>query len=192
MNVVSVNKSIVNIALAHIFKQFEGVNFHFHENIQETFFQNDNTLLIIGKSMLNDTQFKAFNQNLIKYLVFLDESYDRNYINKALEYKTLGFITLDMSEKNIIECLNAFENNVLYLPIQVTQLLMENIVKINRFELTTRETEILDLLAKGKTLQEMGDTLFLSKNTVVTHKRNILKKTGFNKMTQLIAWWINN
>jgi DNA-binding NarL/FixJ family response regulator len=173
MNVFSVNKSIVNIALAHIFEQLQDINLHFYETIND-----------------NDDHFKILVDRQLKYVVFLDEKYDRSYINKALNHQSIGFMTLDLTLNNVIECLKAFENNEIYVPDQVSQLLIKNHTKIINFELSERESEILDYLSKGKTLQEIGEQLFLSKNTVVTHKRNILKKTGFNKMTQLIAWWI--
>jgi DNA-binding CsgD family transcriptional regulator len=44
--------------------------------------------------------------------------------------------------------------------------------------LTAREVEVLQLVAAGKTNQEIADQLFISLNTAATHMRNILEKTG--------------
>ena len=76
-----------------------------------------------------------------------------------------------------------------HFPQEVAHLLLNDSIKLSQFKLSERECEILELLSYGKTLLQISEILFLSKNTVITHKRNILKKTGFNKMTQLIAWW---
>ena len=45
---------------------------------------------------------------------------------------------------------------------------------------------ILDMLAKAKTSAEISEALFLSKHTIDTHRRNILKKTGYTSTTSLI------
>jgi DNA-binding CsgD family transcriptional regulator len=48
----------------------------------------------------------------------------------------------------------------------------------NPDSLTAREVEVLQLVAAGKTNQEIADQLFISLNTAATHMRNILEKTG--------------
>lgn len=50
-------------------------------------------------------------------------------------------------------------------------------------KLTKKEREILCLLAAGKTSFEVADLLFISKNTVDTHRKNILKKQSVEQ------WW---
>jgi DNA-binding NarL/FixJ family response regulator len=52
--------------------------------------------------------------------------------------------------------------------------------------LTTREKEILTLLSKGKTTQDIADELFLSFLTIQTHRRNILNKLGVKNVAELI------
>jgi len=52
--------------------------------------------------------------------------------------------------------------------------------------LSTRQRIILDMLAKAKTSAEISEALFLSKHTIDTHRRNILKKTGYTSTTSLI------
>lgn len=54
------------------------------------------------------------------------------------------------------------------------------------FDFTRREKEILRLLAVGKTSWEIADELHISKDTVDTHRRNILKKSGYKSITKLI------
>ncbi len=52
--------------------------------------------------------------------------------------------------------------------------------------LTKREKEILDFVLKGLTSQQIADKLFVSKNTVDTHRRNILEKNKFRTTQELI------
>jgi LuxR family maltose regulon positive regulatory protein len=53
--------------------------------------------------------------------------------------------------------------------------------------LSERELEILRLIAKGLTNQEIGSQLYLSLNTVKAHTRNIYGKLGVNSRTQAVA-----
>lgn len=52
--------------------------------------------------------------------------------------------------------------------------------------LTKKENEILRLLVTGKTSYEVANTLFISKNTVDTHRKNMLKKTKCRTMVELM------
>ena len=54
--------------------------------------------------------------------------------------------------------------------------------------LSHRELEVLRLLATGKSNQEIADALFISLNTVATHVRNILTKTGCINRTEAAAY----
>ena len=53
-------------------------------------------------------------------------------------------------------------------------------------KLSTREHDVLELVLKGKTSQQIADELFISKNTVDTHRRNILEKNNFKSTNELL------
>ncbi len=54
--------------------------------------------------------------------------------------------------------------------------------------LSKREKEILDLISQGFTSQSISETLFISKYTVETHRKNILRKLNFNSSTELVKF----
>jgi DNA-binding CsgD family transcriptional regulator len=54
-----------------------------------------------------------------------------------------------------------------------------------RYNITPREQEIIDLIIKGKTNEEIGDELFLSTKTVKNYVSNIYKKTAVKNRVQL-------
>ena len=58
--------------------------------------------------------------------------------------------------------------------------------------LSSREKEIIALVAKGLTNQEIADTLFLSIHTVMTHRRNIARKLEIHSATGLTIYAIVN
>lgn len=60
----------------------------------------------------------------------------------------------------------------------------------NRLRLSRREQEILVLISKGFTSQRIGKLLFISKFTVETHRKNILRKLELNSSTELVKFAI--
>ena len=57
-----------------------------------------------------------------------------------------------------------------------------------RLELSERELEIIELVAKGLTNQEIGETLMISKRTVDNHVSNVFNKTGAKNRVALLNW----
>jgi DNA-binding NarL/FixJ family response regulator len=53
-------------------------------------------------------------------------------------------------------------------------------------KLSSREMEVLDLIAKGFTINEIAETLFLSHHTIVSHKQKLFYKFNVDKITTLI------
>lgn len=52
--------------------------------------------------------------------------------------------------------------------------------------LSEREKEVLDLVLNGNTSQQIADQLYLSKSTIDSHRKNILKKTGAKSVSELM------
>ncbi|MFU8813266.1 MAG: LuxR C-terminal-related transcriptional regulator [Balneolaceae bacterium] len=57
---------------------------------------------------------------------------------------------------------------------------------------TRREKEIIEELAMGLNSKEIADKLFITKKTVDTHRRNMLRKAGVKNSTGLIAYAFKN
>jgi len=66
---------------------------------------------------------------------------------------------------------------------------LKNQIKINM--LTKRELEIIKLFAKGFAQKEIAEQLKISLNTVNNHRKNMLKKFKFNKITELVNFAMN-
>lgn len=56
--------------------------------------------------------------------------------------------------------------------------------------LTNKEKEIADYLIKGYTSQDIGEVLNISKHTVDTHRRNILKKNNCSNTTEFFSLFL--
>lgn len=57
--------------------------------------------------------------------------------------------------------------------------------------LTRQEEKVAKLIAVGFSDKEAADALHVSSRTIVNHKANIFSKLGFNKATELTAWYWN-
>ena len=54
-------------------------------------------------------------------------------------------------------------------------------------QITTRELEILDLLSRGLSSSKIAEILFISRNTVDFHRRQLLRKTESKNIAELIG-----
>ena len=54
--------------------------------------------------------------------------------------------------------------------------------------LSTRETEVLELISEGMTNAQVADKLFLSAHTVTTHRKNIMSKLGVNNTAAMVMY----
>lgn len=61
-----------------------------------------------------------------------------------------------------------------------------------QIQLTTRETEILQFIAKGFSNKEIGKSLYISHRTVDTHRTNLMHKLGVSNIAGLVSYAIKN
>ncbi len=64
--------------------------------------------------------------------------------------------------------------------------------EVGEHHLTNRETEILCLIVKGYLNKEIADSLNISLNTVLTHRKNIIAKTGIKTVSGLTFYSLRN
>lgn len=69
-------------------------------------------------------------------------------------------------------------------PIPVSETFTDDFMK--KYQITTREVEILRKIAKGYTTKEIGEQLFVSEFTVNAHRRNICRKLDINTPVGLV------
>jgi len=72
------------------------------------------------------------------------------------------------------------------------QMVDEEVNNIDMMGLSTREMEIIDLVADGLTNQEIAVKLTISKRTVDNHVSNMFKRTGSKNRVALLNWAMDN
>jgi DNA-binding CsgD family transcriptional regulator len=72
------------------------------------------------------------------------------------------------------------------VPVPAGQPFAVNPGKLEELEITPRELEILELIAKGMSNREIAEKLFVSENTVKTHSSRVFDKLGAKRRTQAV------
>lgn len=65
-------------------------------------------------------------------------------------------------------------------------------MKTARQELTSREKQIVKLIAEGLSSREIAETLTVSSRTIEAHRANIYRKLGMHNLAELVKYAIKN
>jgi DNA-binding NarL/FixJ family response regulator len=104
-------------------------------------------------------------------------------VHRALSQGALAYLTKDASADVLVEAILSVKAGKRYVPAAIGALLAE---RVPGSELTSREREVLGLLAKGRSTREVGEALNISENTVRIHVSRILDKLGVTDRTQAV------
>jgi DNA-binding NarL/FixJ family response regulator len=103
----------------------------------------------------------------------------------AMRAGAIGYLLKDTKAKELCKAIKAAAAGQVQLsPKAAARLIQEVQVPESPETLTPRETEVLQLLAHGKSNQEIGTTLVIAEKTVKTHVSHILSKLGVSSRTQ--------
>lgn len=114
-------------------------------------------------------------------------------ILSVLQTGVIGYLTKDCNREEILIAVQSTSKGEKYFCHKILDIIMERHFtsepETNDFSsLTTRETEILKLIASGKSTQQVADELFLSPHTVHTHRKSIIKKLNIKSPTQFVIY----
>lgn len=126
---------------------------------------------------------------------------DNQHIKQMIGAGANGYVLKNCSERELKKAIKAVFDGETYYSSEVTEVVMNNLMKnkptktshmVVDMPLTEREKEVLELIIKEYSNQEIADKLFISPRTVDAHKRNLLEKTGSKNIAGLVMYAINN
>jgi two-component system response regulator NreC len=131
-------------------------------------------------------------------IVFLSMHSDEAYVLKALKAGARAYLLKDSAEYDLIHAVKAVSEGKAFFSPAISKMLVEDYMRQMRdrgvddsFELlTTREREILQLLAEGNSNKQVASVLNLSLYTVETHRGNIFQKLNLHSTAELILYAI--
>jgi DNA-binding NarL/FixJ family response regulator len=102
-------------------------------------------------------------------------------IYRAVQAGAQGYLLKDTPQEEMIEAIASVHGGKRYIPRHIAARLADRMM---RSSLTTRELEILEMLAKGRTNKEIGGALNISDNTVRNHVISIIDKLEVSDRTE--------
>jgi len=121
-------------------------------------------------------------------LTNMDESH---YVKQMIRNGASGYLLKNVDQLTMITAIEEVMLGNQYLDKQVQQSLMDEMLlgkkrSVQQVVLTKRELEILGLIAKELTNNEIADQLFISLRTVQTHRLNISHKLNAKNLVTLV------
>jgi two-component system response regulator NreC len=131
-------------------------------------------------------------------VVFLSMHADESYVLRALKVGARAYLLKDSAEHDLINAVKAVSEGKAFFSPAISKMLVEDYMRQmqerkleDSYELlTTREREVLQLLAEGKNNKEVAGILNLSLYTVETHRSNIFQKLNLHSGAELILYAI--
>jgi two-component system response regulator NreC len=129
-------------------------------------------------------------------VVILSMHSDEAYVLRALKAGARGYLLKESAESDLIAAIRAVHAGKAFFSPAVSRMLVEDYVRQlqdreieDSYELlTTREREILQLVAEGKSNKEVAAILNLSLYTIETHRGNLMEKLGLHTVPELILY----
>jgi len=125
---------------------------------------------------------------------------DISIITRMVKAGASGYILKRTNMNEVIEAIRIVHNNGKYLSINTQNIIMDNLgTPSNLFDpqeeskptLSSREIEVLTLVAKEYSNEQIAEKLFISERTVEAHRRNIFIKTKTKSIVGLMKYAIN-
>jgi two-component system, NarL family, response regulator NreC len=130
-------------------------------------------------------------------IIGLSMHFDKRFITKMLKAGASGYLRKACASDDIILAIQTVLAGKFFIgdgssnmTINDKQQYLENTIQSNTEALTTRERELLQLIAEGKLTKEISEILRISIKTVEKHREHLMKKLNMRNLTELIRYAI--
>ncbi len=160
-------------------------------------------LIILDISMPNLRGLEAIHEIKMSHpkvrILVLTMHKDKGYLHQAVTAGAEGYLLKEDADSELFLAIDRVRQGRIYVSPKLSEELTEDWIKIIRgdhrpsFEpeqLTSREREVLKLIAEGKSSKEIGDLLFISVRTVERHRANIMERLNLKKTADLVKYAI--
>lgn len=117
---------------------------------------------------------------------------ESQYAIPALKAGAAGYLTKDHSPGELADAIRQVHAGKKYVTTSIASQLVDILENPNSLlpheALSRREIQVLKFIAKGKSLKEISDSLFLSPKTVSTYRRRILEKMNLKNNTGIVRY----
>ena len=126
---------------------------------------------------------------------------EESFVMEILKYGAQGYILKNTGKKELISAIETVHAGQSYFSEEVTETIMKSLVSQRSGskkttamapKISRREKDVLELIVKEYTTQEIADTLFISLKTVESHRRSLLTKLNVRNTAGLVRVAIEN
>lgn len=126
---------------------------------------------------------------------------EESFVMEILKYGAQGYILKNTGKKELIHAIETIYAGQSYFSEEVTETIMKSLVNQRSGtkksstlapKISRREKDVLELIVKEYTTQEIADTLFISLKTVESHRRSLLTKLNVRNTAGLVRVAIEN
>jgi DNA-binding NarL/FixJ family response regulator len=163
----------------------------------------DVAILDIGMPVLNGLE--ATRQILrehpgVKILILTVTDTDQA-VQAVLDAGARGFLLKSDAARDLVTAVEALSHNKTFFTARVADLVLSGYLnrgprsaksEVSLPNLTSREREVVQLLAEGKSTKEVACHLNLSVKTAETHRSNIMRKLGLHSVSELVLYAVRN
>ena len=174
---------IISIGLAEIIDsmvQFDVVTrLDSPEHLSEKITTSDANLLIIDPTLLGFQNREFLSQLCKEHSQLIVIALATSYLDHSMLTPYQGVIEINDTRSKIIDKMNEFAQS-------------EATKNADDVELSKRETDVLVAVAKGMMNKEIADQMNISIHTVISHRKNITRKTGIKSVSGLTVYALLN
>lgn len=135
-------------------------------------------------------------------ILILSMHYSDQLIRDILEAGVRGYIVKSDSDRDLIIAVETLAKHKPFFTPRATEVMLTNFnagktAHIDgseplRDRLTSREREIVQLLAEGKSSKEVASSLNISVKTAETHRANVMRKLQLHTVSELVRYAVRN
>lgn len=130
----------------------------------------------------------------VKVIVF--SQYDeKRFVKRVLKEGASGYLLKSATSSELAKAIRMVMSGAIYMSEELPNIFTEKKKRTSDYlfaDLTSREIEVLKLICDEKTTDEIAKELFISHNTVESHRSNILLKVGAKNTAGLVKWAVDN
>lgn len=125
---------------------------------------------------------------------------NQEYLNQIIRSGAKGFVLKNTDKEELLDAVKTVAGGENFFSKDISKLIIENYIRsakdtdknegYKEVPLTKREIEILKYIAEGNSNQEIANKLYISYNTVDTHRKNIMHKLSIKNTAGLVRYAI--
>jgi DNA-binding NarL/FixJ family response regulator len=160
----------------------------------------DIVIIDIGMPQLNGLdatrQIAHADPNVKVLILTMHES--EQIVREVLAAGARGYLLKSDAGRDLIAALEALAGRKTFFTSKVAEIVLETYLKggheqpLSKDILTSREREVVQLLAEGKSTKEVAVALGLSVKTAETHRSNLMRKLDVHSVSQLVLYAVRN